>query len=132
MLQIAAGLLVIVGATTAVVAQTKGAPPPGPPKIYPAPTPAPMAPPTNPGPAVVPPDGLSPLLTQPGFLFQAPRRTGPTYPASPVPAPIDQQKTQSYRNDLLGQRWQLDRQRVSPDNGRYREIQRQLNLPDSR
>jgi hypothetical protein len=57
---------------------------------------------------------------------------GPTYPASPVPAPIDQQKTQSYRNDLIIQRFQLDRLGVSPDNERYREIQRQLNQPGSR
>jgi hypothetical protein len=75
---------------------------------------------------------LSPLLTQPGPLFPGPRRAGPTYPASPVPAPIDQQKTQTYRNDLLNQRFQLDRQGVNPDNERYREIQRQLNQPSSR
>jgi hypothetical protein len=91
-----------------------------------------MAPPTNPGPAVVPPDGLSPLLTQPGLLFSPPRSAGPSYPASPVPAPVDQQKMQPYRNDLINQRFQLDRQGVSPGNERYREIQRQLNQPGSR
>jgi len=127
-------------AATAAGAQTKGPmpqPPPAPtapslPTFHVVPTPVPLAPPTNPGPAVVPPDGLSPLLTQPGPLFPGLRRAGPTYPASPVPAPIDQQKTQTYRNDLVNQRFQLDRQGVSPDNERYREIQRQLNQPSSR
>jgi hypothetical protein len=102
------------------------------PTLYVAPTPLPLAPPTNSGPAVVPPDGLSPLLARPGPLFPGRGRTGPTYPASPVPAPIDQQKTQTYRNDLINQRFQLDRRGVSPDNERYREIQRQLNQPNSR
>jgi hypothetical protein len=137
----AAGVLFgLIYATTAAGAQTKGSMPqpspaataPASPTFHVAPTPVPMAPPTNPGPAVVPPDGLSPLLTQPGPLFPGPRRAGPTYPASPVPAPIDQQKSQTYRNDLLNQRFQLDRQGVSPDNERYREIQRQLNQPSSR
>jgi hypothetical protein len=130
----------LIYAATAADAQTKGPmpqPPPAPtahslPTFHVVPTPVPLAPPTNPGPAVMPPDGLSPLLTQPGPLFPGLRRAGPTYPASPVPAPIDQQKTQTYRNDLLNQRFQLDRQGVSPDNERYREIQRQLNQPSSR
>jgi hypothetical protein len=39
---------------------------------------------------------------------------------------------QSYRNDLINQRFQLDLQSVSPDNRRYREIQRQLNQPGLR
>ena len=39
---------------------------------------------------------------------------------------------QGYRNDLLGQRWQLERQGVSPDNQRYRELQQQLNQPSAR
>ena len=103
-----------------------------PPTVYVAPTPAPLAPPTNPGPAIAPPDGLSPLLTQPSVIFRTPERAGPSYPASPVPAPIDQQKMQSYRNDLINQRFQLDRQGVSPANERYREIQQQLNQPGLR
>ena len=137
--QAACVLLVLIGVTTAAIAQTK-APTPQPPRSAPtifmtpftAPTPTPQAPPTGAAPAPTPPNGLSPLLTQPGPLFPGPRRAGPTYPASPVPAPIDQQKTQTYRNDLLNQRFQLDRQGVSPDNERYREIQRQLNQPSSR
>ena len=130
---IASLLLVLLCAAVPASAQTKGRMPlpEPPPTVYTAPTPAPLAPPTNPGPAVAPPSGLSPLLAQPGPAFPRGLR-GPSYPASPNPAPIDQQKMQGYRNDLLGQRWQLERQGVSPDNQRYREIQQQLNQPSSR
>jgi len=121
---------VLANAATVAGAQTKGPTPQ--PTVYAAPTPIPQPPPTNAGPAVVPPDGLSPLLTQPSPVYPTPRRAGPTYPASPVPAPVDQQKIQSYRNDLTIQRFQLDRQGVSPDNERYREIQRQINQPGGR
>jgi hypothetical protein len=129
---IASLLLVLLCAAVPAAAQTKGGlpVPEPPPTVYSAPTPAPLAPPTNPGPAVAPPSGLSPLLAQPGPAF--PRLRGPSYPASPNPAPLDQQKVQGYRNDLLGQRWQLERQGVSPDNQRYREMQQQLNQPGSR
>ena len=134
-LQAATVLLGLIGAATAASAQTR-APVPAvrlsPPTIYVAPTPTPLAPPTNPGPAIAPPVGLSPPLSQPGAIFGIPERAGPSYPASPVPAPVDQQKMQSYRNDLIIQRFKLDRQRVSPDNGRYREIQQQLNQPGLR
>jgi hypothetical protein len=123
-------LLALIGAATSAGAQTKGPAPLPRPTVYSAPTP--LAPPTNPGPAVAPRDGLSPLLAQPGPIYRLPERTNPSYPSAPVPAPIDQQKMQSYRNDLVNQRWQLDRQGVSPDNERYREIQRQLNQPSSR
>jgi hypothetical protein len=125
-------LLALIGAATAAHGQTRGPLPLPPPTIYAVPTPAPLAPPTNPGPAVSPPGGLSPLLSQPGFAFRTLPQVGPSYPPSPTPGPLDQQRTQSYRNDLLGQRWQLDRQGVSPDNERYREIQQQLNQPGSR
>jgi len=130
---IASLLLVLLCAAVPASAQTKGRMPlpEPPPTVYTAPTPAPLAPPTNPGPAVAPPSGLSPLLAQPGPAFPRGLR-GPSYPASPNPAPVDQQKIQGYRNDLLGQRWQLERQGVSPDNQRYREIQQQLNQPSSR
>ena len=131
-LQTASLFMVLLGAATAAGAQTRGPVPLPPPTVYTAPTPAPLAPPTNPGPAVAPPSGLSPLLSQPGPVFQVPQRTGPSYPASPNPAPVDQQKMQGYRNDLLGQRWQFERQGVSPDNQRYRELQQQLNQPSAR
>jgi hypothetical protein len=133
-LQFAGLLLALISAANAAGVQSKGALPPSSPTptIFVAPTPAPMAPPTNPGPAAAPPAGLSPLLSQPGLLFPSSRPVGPSYPASPVPAPIDQQKMQSYRNDLVIQRFELDRQGVSPDNQRYREIQRQLSQPGSR
>ena len=127
-------LMVLLYAALPAGAQTRGRlpVPEPPPTVYTAPTPAPLAPPTNPGPAVAPPSGLSPLLAQPGPLFPSLRQPGPSYPASPNPAPVDQQKMQGYRNDLLGQRWQLERQGVSPDNQRYRELQQQLNQPGSR
>jgi hypothetical protein len=112
-------------------AQTRLPAPSTPPIAYIAPTPAPLAPPTNPGPAIAPPDGLSPLLSQPGPIFPAPR-TEPSYPAATYPTPLGQQQMQSYRNNLLSQRWQLEQQGVSPDNERYRELQQQLNQPSSR
>ena len=102
------------------------------PTIYSAPTPAPVAPPINPGPATVPPAGLSPLLTQPGPITADPGGTMPAYPATQLPGPTGQQNMQSYRNNLLQQQWQLDRAGVSPGSERSREIQQQLNQPGSR
>ena len=127
----------IVVAALAALASTAGAQSGGPgplppPTIYSAPTPAPLAPPINPGPAVVPPAGLSPLLTEPGPIYPMPQREGPAYPPPPTPGPIDQQKMQSYRNGLRDQQWQLQRQGVSPDSERSREIQQQLNPPGPR
>jgi hypothetical protein len=112
-------------------AQTRLPAPSTPPSAYIAPMPAPLAPPTNPGPAVAPPDGLSPLLSQPGPISPVPR-AGPSYPAATYPSPLGQQQMQSYRSDLLSQRWQLEQQGVSPDNEPYRELQQQLNQPSSR
>ena len=101
---------------------------PGPIPVPSAPTPAP--PPINPGYAVTPPGGLSPILTQPGPVYLLPEPPNPSYPALPLPGPIDQQKLQSYRNDLRAQQLQLQRQGVSPATERALEIQRQLNAPD--
>ncbi len=111
-------------------AQTKGLPGPLPaPTIYSAPTPAPVAPLINPGPAVAPPAGLSPLLTEPGPLYS----TGDAgLPVSAIPGPTGQQNMQSNRNNLLDQQWQLERSGVSPGSERSREIQQQLNQPGSR
>ena len=132
----AAVLLALINAATAGDAQTKGPAPPSryqesaPPRtFYVARAPTPLAPPTNPGPAIAPLAALSPLLTQPSQIFRSPERASPSYPAAPVPAPVDQQKMQTYRNDLIYQRFQLDRQGISPANERYREIQQQLNQP---
>ena len=114
-------------------AQTKGLPGPlPPPTVYSAPTPAPLAPPINPGPAVVPPAGLSPLLTEPGPVYSTPERAMPAYPSPQLPGPTGQQNMQSYRNNLLDQRWQLERTGASPGSERSREIQQQLNQPGSR
>ncbi len=123
-------LATLVGVADAAAGQTTALPVPFPPPVvYSVPTPAPLAPPINPGPTVVPPAGLSPLLTEPGPIYPMPERTSPPYPPAPTPGPIDQQKMQSYRNDLLNQRQQLERSGVSPDSLRSREIQQQLDLP---
>ena len=111
--------------------QTKGPIPLPAPTIYSAPTPAPLAPPINPGPAVVPPAGLTPLLTEPGPVYPTPERAMPVYPPAQLPGPVGQQNMQSYRNSLLGQQWQLERNGVSPGSERRREIQQQLNPPGS-
>jgi hypothetical protein len=116
-------------------AQSKGMPAPlplPPPTVYSAPTPAPLAPPINPGPAVTPPAGLSPLLTEPGPIYPTPERAMPAYPSPQLPGPIGQQNKQSYRNNLLDQRWQLERSGVSPSSERSREVEQQLNQPGSR
>ena len=122
---VAAALIALTGAA---FAQRGGMPVPMPgPTIYSAPTPAPLAPPINPGPATVPPAGLSPLLTQPGPLAPDAPEAMPAYPATPLPGPIGQQNTQGYRNGLLQQQWERDRSGVSPGSERSREIQQQLN-----
>jgi hypothetical protein len=111
-------------------AQTRGPVPLPPPTIYAAPTPRRWC--RQSIRAVVPPAGRSPLLTEPGPIYQLPEREGPSYPPPPTPGPIDQQKTQSYRNGLRDQQWQLQRQGVSPRSERSREIEQQLNPPGSR
>ncbi len=100
------------------------------PAAVPPPAPVPLAPPINPGYAAAPPNGLSPLLTQPGPLYQLPAPASPTYPRLPLPGPVDQQKMQAYRNSLLARQWQLQRQGVSPGSEASREIQQQLSAPD--
>lgn len=123
----------LAGFTNAAVAQTRGLLTPlSPGTIYSAPTPAPLAPPINPGPATVPPAGLSPLLTRPGPIASDGDPAMPAYPAPQLPGPTGQQNTQAYRNGLLQQQWQLDRSGVSPDSELSREIQQQLNEPGSR
>jgi hypothetical protein len=102
------------------------------PTIYSAPTPAPLAPPINPGPATVPPAGLSPLLSQPGPVAPDADQAMPVYPAPQLPGPTGQQNLRAYRNSLLQQQWQRDRAGVSPGSERSREIQQQLNPPGVR
>jgi hypothetical protein len=127
--RVAAGLIVtLFGLTGPALAQKAGIPVPVPaPTIYSAPTPAPLAPPINPGPATVPPAGLSPLLTQPGPVAPDAAETMPAYPATQLPGPTGQQNNQAYRNSLRQQQWELDRSGVSPGSERSREIQQQLN-----
>jgi hypothetical protein len=90
-----AALFGVAGAN--VAAQTRGLVPTLAPTIYSAPTPAPLAPPINPGPAVVPPAGLSPLLTEPGPVYATPEQAMPAYPSPQLPGPVGQQNMQSNR-----------------------------------
>jgi hypothetical protein len=127
-MKIAGILLALVEVTSAAAAQTRGLPTPiSPPTIYSRPTPAPLAPPVNPGSAVVPPAGLSPLLTEPGPVFSLPQRALPVYPSLQFPGPVGQQNMRAYRNSLQGQQWQRERGGISPGSERSREIQQQLN-----
>jgi hypothetical protein len=111
---IAAALVTVIAGITAAVAQN--APAPVPPPVSPAMPPAPSS-------------SLSPILTQPGLVQQPFGRTAPAPPPAAL-APIDQQKMQSYRNDLLNQRRSLEQQGVSPASEQYRTIQQQLNQPN--
>jgi hypothetical protein len=125
-------LLAAFAAIGTAFGQTKGPVPLPRPTVYSAPTPAPLAPPINPGAATVPPAGLSPLLAEPGPIYPTPPRSSPSFPPAPLPGPVGQQNMQSYRNQLLDQQWQRERQGVSPGSERSREIQQQLNQPSSR
>jgi hypothetical protein len=96
------------------------------PAIAAPPIPAPLSPPINPGAAAPPPQGISPLLLQPGPLFTLPQRASPSAPPPTLSAPIDQQKIGSYQMWLSGQLRLLERSQVSPDDLLFREIQQQL------
>jgi len=126
-------LLALLEFSSAAIGQTRGVPTAIPaPTIYSRPTPAPVSPPINPGPATVPPAGLSPLLTQPGPIAPDAGQGTPAYPPPQLPGPAGQQSLEAYRNGLLQQQWQLERGGVSPDSERSREVQQQLNQLDSR
>jgi hypothetical protein len=96
------------------------------PPIAALPVPAPLPPPINPGAPAAPPQGISPLLLQPGPVFTLPQRASPSSPPPTFPAPIDQQKIGSYEIWLSGQLRLLERRGVSPDDLLFREIQQQL------
>ena len=130
--KIAVILLGLLSVSSIAAAQTRGLTPTLAPTIYSRPTPEPVSPPINPGPATVPPAGLSPLLTQPGPIAPEAEREIPPYPSVQLPGPTGQQSLQAYRNGLVQQQWHLDRSGVSPGSERYREIQQQLNQIDSR
>jgi len=132
-MKIAGILLALLEISSAAAAQTRALPTPiPPPTIYSAPTPTPVMPPINPGPATVPPAGLSPLLTQPGPTAPDAGQGTPAYPPPQLPGPTGRQNLQAYRNRLLQQQWQLERSGISPDSERSREIQQQLNQLDPR
>jgi hypothetical protein len=82
----------------------------------------PMPPPVGSASPPPPSSTLSPILTQPG-LAQQPFRPSPAAP----PAPVDQQKMQSYRNGLIIQQQSLERQGIGLGSDQYRTIQQQLN-----
>jgi hypothetical protein len=125
-------VLALLAGAAATAADAAGLPGPLPaPTIYSAPTPVPLAPPINPGPAIVPPAGLSPLLTQPGPVFATPQQSMPAYPSPQYPGSIGEQNTRAYHNRLLQQQWQRDRAGINPGTERSREIQQQLNQPSS-
>jgi hypothetical protein len=108
---IAVMLVLVTAATTAAGAQT---------------VPTPVPPPVSSAPPPPPGSTLSPILTQPS-LAQQPFRPSRAAPASPSSAPLDQQKMQSYRNDLIGRQRALEQQGVSPGAEQYRTNQQQLN-----
>jgi hypothetical protein len=96
------------------------------PPIAAPPVPAPSPPPVNPGAPAAPPQGISPLLLQPGGpVFTQPRPLSQPAPP-PLSAPIDQQKTTSYQMWLAGQLRLLERSGQSPADPLYRELQQQL------
>lgn len=101
------------------------------PSTAPPPAPLPLAPPINPGYVAAPPDGISPILTTPGPVFELPQPQNPSYPAQQLPGPIDQQKMQAYYNGLRSQQWQLQSQGVSSNSVVGRAIMQQLNAPDA-
>jgi hypothetical protein len=88
--------------------------------------PNPMAPPVSSALPPAPSSTLSPILTQPG-LAQQPFRPSPAAPPPQALAPVDQQKMQSYRNGLIIQQQQLERQGIGLGSDQYRTIQQQLN-----
>jgi hypothetical protein len=89
-----------------------------------------MPPPTSPGAPAAPPQGISPLLLQPGPIFALPRPASPATPPPTPPAPIDQQKITSYNLWLSGQLRLLERSGVSPADLLFRELQQQLQQLD--
>jgi hypothetical protein len=96
------------------------------PAAYAQSVPTPVPPPVSSAPPPPPASNLSPILTQP-WLAQQPFRASPAAPAPPSSSPLDQQKMQSYRNDLIGRQRALEQQGVSPGAEPYRTNQQQLN-----
>jgi len=92
-------------------------------------TPMPVAPPVSPALPQAPSSAPSPILTQPALVHQPFGGTRAPIAPPAATAPIDQQKMQGYRSDLLSQQRALDRQGVSPGSPQYRDIQQQLQQP---
>ena len=92
-------------------------------------TPMPVPPPVSPAMPQPPGSAPSPILTQPWLLHQPFGRAAAPVSPPATTAPIDQQKMQSYRSDLLSQQRALENQGVSPGSPQYRDIQQQLQQP---
>jgi len=89
----------------------------------------PVPPPVSPAMPQIPGSAPSPILTQPWLLHQPFGRAAAPVSPPATTAPIDQQKMQSYRSDLLSQQRALENQGVSPGSPQYRDIQQQLQQP---
>ena len=113
-LALAAILVLSVAGIAAVQAQT---------------TPMPVPPPVSPAMPQPPGSAPAPILTQPWLLHQPFGRAAAPVSPPATTAPIDQQKMQSYRSDLLSQQRALENQGVSPGSPQYRDIQQQLQQP---
>ena len=116
-LTIAAILLLCIASATVADAQT---------------APAPLAPPVSPAVPTAPSSSLSPILTQPSLAQRPYLPSGPTAAAPVTIAPVDQQKMQSYRNDLIGQQRALESQGIGLGSEQYRAVQQQLNQLNGR
>ena len=113
-LALAAILVLSVAGIAAVQAQT---------------TPMPVPPPVSPAMPQPPGSAPSPIPTQTWLLHQPFGRAAAPVSRPATTAPIDQQKMQSYRSDLLSQQRALENQGVSPGSPQYRDIQQQLQQP---
>jgi hypothetical protein len=108
----AALLLVCMLAAGTASAQTRGEP---------------LAPPVSPPQPPAPSSTVSPILTRPSLAQRPFLPRGPGAPAPAATAPIDQQKMQSYRNDLVSQQRALESQGIGLGSEQYRAVQQQLN-----
>jgi len=92
----------------------------------------PLAPPVGLPQEPAPSSSVSPILTRPSLAQRPFLPRGPAAPAPAATTPIDQQKMQVYRNDLIGQQRALESQGIGLGSEQYRAVQQQLNQLNSR
>ena len=92
--------------------------------------PEPVAPPVSPPLPPAPTSSLSPILTNPALVNQPFGHAAAPTPTPVAPAPIDQQKMQAYRNDLITRQRALEQQ-GGIGSEPYRAVQQQLNQLNS-